>query len=43
LYKRDFSLPAKNVAAIEAFTGCKVNAATVFNTAATVTFAAVDC
>jgi|GEM_PF-5432111 len=40
---RDMSLPAANVAAIEAVTGCRVLRETVRNLSTGATFAAVDC
>tara|TARA_R110002094_G_scaffold134060_3_gene126391 strand:- start:7533 stop:7835 length:303 start_codon:yes stop_codon:yes gene_type:complete len=43
LVKRDFALPASNIAAIEVVTGCKVQRETVYNTNIGSTFAAVNC
>lgn len=43
IYSGDFSLPASNVAAIEAVTGCDVLPATINNIESGITFAAVDC
>lgn len=43
IYSANFSLPASNVAAIEAVTGCDVIPATINNIESGITFAAVDC
>ena len=43
LFKRDFTLPPLNVAAIEKATGCKVIPSTIENDSTGNTFAAVEC
>ena len=43
LYRRDFSLPAFNVKAIEAVSGCKVDPSTVYNNSIGLTTASVSC